>query len=165
MNNAVVSLGSNLGDRLSNLSAAIDRISALPCRLLKSSSVYETAPWGNTHQPSFLNQVIEVETGHDVSSLMTGLLSVEEALGRKRMQKWEPRVIDLDILFFNEDIVETEKVVIPHRHLHERRFVLEPLHEILPLKVHPGLKKNISRLLEELNDTGESKKIAATGTT
>lgn len=158
MNKVVLSLGSNVGDRQSNLSAAINRIFEIPAMLLKKSSIYQTAPWGNKDQPDFFNQVLEIETALDAHALMEKLLSIEESMGRKRKEKWEPRIIDIDILFFNEEILETEKLTIPHKLLHERKFILEPLHEILPSKNHPILKKNISTLLIELAKAGVTEK-------
>ncbi len=158
MNNVVLSLGSNVGDRQSNLSAAINRISEIPAMLLKKSSVYQTAPWGNTDQPDFYNQVLEIETVFEALPLMEKLLSIEESMGRKRNEKWEPRIIDIDILFFNEEILETDKLTIPHKLLHERKFVLEPLHDILPDKNHPVLQRNISSLLSDLTNGGMTEK-------
>lgn len=165
MNNVVLSLGSNVGDRQSNLSAAINRISEIPALLLKKSSVYQTPPWGNTSQPDFFNQVIEIETAFDAFTLMEKLLLIEESMGRKRKEKWEPRIIDIDILFYNEEILENDKLTVPHKLLHERMFVLEPLHDILPDKNHPVLKKNISILLSELAKEGntENVKMISTG--
>lgn len=159
MNSVVLSMGSNMGERLTNLSAAIIRLTEIPCTVINASSVYQTAAWGNTNQAFFYNQVIEVLTRLDAFSLMAKLLSIEENMGRKRKVKWEPRVIDIDILFFNEECIRSEKLTIPHAHLHERRFVLEPLNEILPIKNHPVFHKNISLLLAELKDGGMTEKL------
>lgn len=158
MNNVVLSLGSNVGDRQSNLSAAINRISKIPAMLLKKSSVYQTAPWGNADQPDFYNQVVEIETAFEALPLMEKLLSIEASMGRKRNEKWEPRIIDIDILFFNEEILKTDKLTIPHKLLHERKFVLEPLYDILPDKNHPELQRNISSLLSDLTNGGMTEK-------
>jgi len=159
MNSAILSLGTNIGNKLLNLSEALRLLRELPSGVLKISSVYETAPWGNPDQPSFYNQVLEIETLLDAEKLMKNILQIEEKMGRKRSKKWEPRIIDIDILFFNDEIIDRENLHIPHRHLHERRFILEPLHEILPEYFHPVLGNNIAQLLKSLADTSEVKKL------
>ena len=159
MNSAVLSLGTNMGNRLSNLSEALRLLEEIPCRILKLSSVYETAPWGNTEQSSFYNQVLEIETSADAEKLIAEILRIEKVMGRTRAKKWEPRLIDIDILFFNEEIIERENLHIPHRYLHERRFILEPLNEILPGLHHPVLKQSIQQLLKELKDVSKVQKL------
>ena len=152
MNIAVLSLGSNMGDRLSNLEKAIALLAGLPASVSKKSGVYETAAWGNTNQPSFYNQVLEIKTDLDAFSLMEKILMIEKKMGRVRIMKWEPRIIDIDILFFNDGQINTPELTIPHPFLHERKFVLEPLNEILPEKMHPTLKKSVSQLRSGLNE-------------
>ena len=152
MNTAVLSLGTNIGNRLSNLAEALRLLKEIPCSVLKISSVYKTAPWGNTDQPAFYNQVIEIETGTTADELMKNILNIEMRMGRTRNKKWEPRIIDIDILFFNQEIIEGMNLRIPHQHLHERRFILEPLNEILPHLFHPGLKLDVEHLLSQLDD-------------
>jgi 2-amino-4-hydroxy-6-hydroxymethyldihydropteridine diphosphokinase len=159
MNHAVLSLGSNVGDRLHHLKSAKQELEKHGCRMLQQSSVYETEPWGNKNQSSFYNEVIEIETMHAASQLMHLILGIEKSLGRIRTEKWQPRTIDIDILFFNNEIIHEEHLTIPHPHLHERNFVLKPLNEILPQFMHPFLKKNISELFSQLADTSEVKKI------
>jgi len=160
MNSAVLSLGTNIGNRLSNLSEArILLLKNLPCSILKTSSVYETAPWGNVNQDSFYNQVIEIETALTADKLMENILQVENNMGRRRVKKWEPRIIDIDILFFNRDIIDRENLRIPHQHLHERRFILEPLNEILPGFIHPVLNLDMEHLLADLKDDSAVEKL------
>jgi len=159
MNTAVLSLGSNVGDRLDNLKKAIAHLKDLPGSLLKVSSVYETAPWGNTQQSSFYNQVIEIETTLTALELMERILSIEREMGRTRMKKWEPRIIDIDILFFSDEIIESKNLRIPHQHLHERRFILEPLNEIMPDFIHPVSKLKIHELLSDLTDDSSVEKL------
>ena len=159
MNSAVLSLGTNIGDRLSNLSKALMLLKELPSRILKKSSVYETAPWGNTKQASFYNQLIEIKTSIIADDLMDNILRIEKKMGRARIKKWEPRIIDIDILFFNDEIIERRNLRIPHQHLHERRFILEPLNEILPQHVHPVLNLTVQQLLDQLEDKSVVEKL------
>jgi 2-amino-4-hydroxy-6-hydroxymethyldihydropteridine diphosphokinase len=153
VNRAILSLGSNVGDRLQHLNDAKKQLVNNGCTVLKESSVYETEAWGNKEQAAFYNEVIQVETEKSAQELMSLLLDIEKSLGRIRKEKWEPRTIDIDILFFNDDIIHKEHLSIPHPHLHERRFVLIPLHEILPNLIHPVFKKTISELLRDLKDS------------
>jgi len=159
MNKAVLSLGSNVGERGANLEKAILLLQKLPCSVIKKSSVYKTAPWGNTHQPAFYNQVLEVETNLEADELLKAILHTEKSMGRTRTQKWEPRIIDIDILFFNDMQINAPMLTVPHPHLHERRFVLKPLAEILPEKIHPVFMETVSQLLHELRDDGSVEKI------
>jgi len=159
MNSAVLSLGTNIGNRISNLSEALKLLMEMPCRVMKISSVYETAPWGNTDQPSFYNQVVQIETAATAEALMENILRIEKKMGRTRNKKWEPRIIDIDILFFNQEIIDHMNLRIPHRHLHERRFILEPLNEILPQLIHPELKLDMEHLLLQLDDSSVVEKL------
>jgi 2-amino-4-hydroxy-6-hydroxymethyldihydropteridine diphosphokinase len=160
MNRAILSLGSNMGDRHHHLERAIRELDKHNCRILKHSSVYETAAWGNEKQGNYYNEVLEIETKLSAQQLMQLILQIEQSMGRVRKEKWEPRIIDIDILFFNDEIIHSANLSIPHPHLQERRFVLIPLNEILPELIHPILKKTISVLLNELNDSLEVKKIS-----
>ena len=149
----ILLLGSNLGDRLSNLNEAYNKISESTREILISSSIYETEPWGFQHQNLFLNQVLVVNTDLSPESLLHLLFNIEKELGRKRRQKsFQARIIDIDILFYDDLIISTNKLKIPHPKLHERRFVLEPLNEILPYLIHPVLLKSVARLLKESKD-------------
>lgn len=159
MNTAVLSLGSNTGDRHANLDAAILLLKASDILPVKKSGIYATTPWGKTDQPFFFNQVIEAATELGADELMETILGIEKKLGRTRNEKWEPRILDIDILFFNDEIIRSETVTIPHPHLHERRFVLAPLAEILPGKIHPVFGKTVSALISELQDPGTVQKL------
>jgi 2-amino-4-hydroxy-6-hydroxymethyldihydropteridine diphosphokinase len=146
---AYLSLGSNVGDRESHLREAIRRLES--AGMVRSvSSIYETEPVEFTDQPQFLNCVVALETSSTPEQLMLQLLTIEKAMGRKRIQKKGPRTIDLDILLFEEEVVRTPQLTIPHPAMQYRRFVLEPLAEIAPDALHPVLKKTVKELLEEL---------------
>ena len=153
MNKVYLGLGTNLGDRKRNLREAIEKIEEHIGKVLKSSSVYETAPWGFEAENDFLNMVTEVETGLSPSELLKKIFEIESKLGRERTQdRYSSRVIDIDILFYDDLIVDQKGLKIPHRLMHERRFVLAPFCEIAPDLIHPMLKKSISVLLEECRD-------------
>ena len=152
MNTAILLSGSNMGDRLQNLLTAKQLLPEAGCMLMNESSVYISEPWGNKDQDSFLNQVWSIATQKDPHDLLVSLLAIENTMGRRRNVKWEPRVIDIDILLFNDRVVQSEDLVIPHPHLHERKFALTPLAEIFPQWVHPVLHKTMISLLWEVND-------------
>jgi len=151
-------LGSNKGNRLEYLSTAADKIEATVGRIINKSSIYETAAWGNENQESFLNQVIEIKSGYSPEIILTKLLEIETDLGRKRMVKWGPREIDLDILFYGQQVISLPNLTVPHPAIAERRFTLIPLNEIAPLFIHPLAKKTITQVLDECNDILEVKK-------
>jgi 2-amino-4-hydroxy-6-hydroxymethyldihydropteridine diphosphokinase len=153
MNKVYLGLGTNLGDRKRNLREAIEKIEEQIGKVLNSSSVYETVPWGFEAESDFLNMVVEVETGLSPSELLKKIFEIESKLGRERTQdRYSSRVIDIDILLYDDLVVEEKGLKIPHRLMHERRFVLAPLCEIAPGLVHPMLKKSISALLDECRD-------------
>jgi len=146
-----LALGTNLGDRLVNLKQAI--ASLTPQMEVKAKSgVYETPPWGFEDQPKFLNQVIKVNTYLEPEPLLKHLKRLEVALGRKESFPNGPRLIDIDILFYDARIINTKKLIIPHPFLHLRRFVLVPLAEIAPGFIHPSLKIPVSQLLADCRD-------------
>ena len=160
MHTAYLLLGSNLGDRLSYLEQAKQLMAAKCGFITNQSSIYETAAWGITEQPSFYNQVIVLQTDLTPDTLMQSLLNIEEKIGRKRLIKYGPRIIDLDILLIESVILNTPLLTLPHPFLHERRFALLPLAEVAPLLLHPTIEKNISELLADCNDTLEVIKLA-----
>lgn len=150
---AYIGFGSNLGNRLNNCRNAIGALGELPfCSLLKTSSFYETSPVGLLEQPAFINGVVLLETAKDAHWLLRQMLNIEKSLGRIPTLKWGPRSIDLDLLLFDDQIVNTPELYVPHPSLHERRFVLEPLSEVAPNFRHPSLKKSIADLLHDLQD-------------
>ena len=154
-----ISIGSNLGDRIENCITAVQEISSF-ANILAVSSIYETEPVGQEDQPYFINCVIKIETGLSPSGLLASLQSVEDKLGRRREERWGPRVIDLDVIFYNDLIIATDELTIPHPRAHLRRFVLLPLYEIAPEKVHPVLKTSASDLLNELKDSKDVVKVS-----
>jgi 2-amino-4-hydroxy-6-hydroxymethyldihydropteridine diphosphokinase len=152
INGVYILSGSNLGDRAANLVLALEEIEARAGRVLAQSQLYETAAWGLEAQASFLNQVLEIATELNPEALLECLLSIEKQLGRERKQKWGERIIDLDILYFGDRVVNTPRLQVPHPYIAERRFTLIPLCELAPLLVHPVLEKNQLQLLEECQD-------------
>ena len=145
-------LGSNLGNREQNLGLALDKIASGVGRILTQSSIYQSEPWGNSQQPQFLNLVAEVNSRNDPQQVLQKLLSIESELGRERLEKWGPRTIDLDILFFNDRVIQTENLIVPHPGIAMRRFALIPLCEIAPNFFHPLLEKTCQQLLKECTD-------------
>jgi 2-amino-4-hydroxy-6-hydroxymethyldihydropteridine diphosphokinase len=152
-----LSLGTNLGNKEANLSATIAEIEENIGNISLSSGIYETEAWGFECESNFLNQVIMVETNLKPSQLINFCLNIEKKMGRERKSSgnYESRIIDIDILFYGDSIVNEDKLFIPHPLLQNRKFILKPLHEIAPDFIHPVLGKSISRLLEECTDTGE----------
>jgi 2-amino-4-hydroxy-6-hydroxymethyldihydropteridine diphosphokinase len=142
---AYLSLGSNVGDREGQLRAAQARLGAAG-KIVAVSSLYETEPVDFTEQPWFLNCVVAFETEQTPEELMTSILRIEQEMGRRRLQKKGPRTIDIDILLFGENVVDSPGVTIPHPAMHLRRFVLEPLAEIAPEVIHPVFRKTIRQL-------------------
>ena len=147
MNKLFLITGGNLGDRLKNLGLAKKLITERLGLIEHSSKIYETEAWGIHYQPAFYNQVLLVKTKLSAGKVLEGILQIEEEMGRKRTVKNAARIIDIDILFYNHDIVNEENLQIPHPHIADRRFVLLPLSEVAPKFVHPVLKKNIEELL------------------
>ena len=158
MNSVYLLTGGNVGDRSGNLLAASNHINGLCGPVVKSSAVYETAPWGNSHQPAFLNQVLLVQTGLPARKLLTMLLKIEEIMGRKRKEKYGPRLIDIDLLFFNSDIIRLPHLQVPHPEMMKRRFVMQPLAEIAPEFIHPVLQLPVKTLLLQCEDKLDVKK-------
>lgn len=146
-------LGTNLGDRFNNLQAVI---AALPPSVVPDdcSPVYETPPWGFENQPAFLNQVLRGHTLLEPRELLQHLKTIEVRMGRKPTIKYGPRIIDIDILFYDHLVLQTENLTIPHPRLEERAFVLVPLADLAPFFRHPVLDKTIRELLAEVDATG-----------
>ena len=147
------SLGTNLGNRLANLTEAIKSLSAF-CRDIFSSPVYETPPWGFIDQPLFLNQAVRAETDLEPLPLLTAIKSLAVDLGRQPNFLYGPRLIDIDILLYGSRVLQTGALTIPHPMLAQRAFVLVPLAEIAPGLVHPVTGKNMAALLAELDASG-----------
>ena len=158
MNKAYLLLGSNMGNSLDQLNTAIKHITRDTGKITHSSSLYATAAWGNTNQPDFLNQVIVVETLLTANEILQSILAIEIRMGRIRTVKNAPRIIYIDILFFNKDIIIEKNLIVPHPEIQNRRFVLIPLNEIEPHLVHPVFNKTVSHLLQECNDALNVKK-------
>lgn len=140
-----IGIGTNKGEKLENINAAISLIVKIPSTgLLSQSSIYETKPYGYLEQCNFLNLAIKIKTGLALKSLLKELQSIEQKLGRIKTIKWGPRIIDLDILFYNDEIISEEEIKIPHPGIAERDFVLVPLKEIGPDFIHPALNEKIA---------------------
>lgn len=153
-NRAFIGIGSNLGDRKANFLEAIQRIAEMrEGRIVKQSSLYESEPHGNA-KTWFVNGVVELETDLPADQLLKRLKVIETAMGRKRVKgkRYGSRIIDLDILFFNNEVVEKRTLKIPHPRLQDRRFVLAPLSELAPQLVHPKLNATVSELLASTSD-------------
>lgn len=159
MNTAYLLTGGNMGDREKNLAAAIHYISLHCGEITNSSSLYETAAWGKTDQPAFLNQALEVKTSLTARQLMRRILKVEKLMGRERKEKYGPRIIDIDMLLFNNEKHNYPLLKLPHPEMQNRRFALLPLAEIAADIIHPVLNKTIKTLLKECPDTLFVKKI------
>ena len=152
VNIAYLLLGTNLGNRSLNLSQATAMIAQTIGLVTAASGIYETEPWGVTGQPNYRNQVLATETALEPMAMLAQIHEIEKSLGRERRIRWEARLIDVDILYYNDWVVNQETLVVPHARLAERRFVLAPLVEIAPDFVHPVLKKTNRDLLEECPD-------------
>lgn len=159
MHEVFLLLGSNLGDRELFLKQAIDQTETEIGIVLQKSSVYETQSWGKTDAPDYLNQVIFLKTALSPLKVLEKALYIENKLGRHRDEKWGSRIIDIDVLFYDQQIINEPGLIIPHPELQKRRFTLEPLAEIAPDWVHPVLKKNILQLKTELIDELNVKKV------
>ncbi len=151
-------LGSNLGNRFEVLLKAQKEISSSVGTVVNESSIYETLAWGIENQPDFLNQVLLVETHLSPQELLVAINEIEQDLGRVRHQKWGERLIDIDILYYENQIINTNNLIIPHPEIINRKFTLVPLVEIAPDFVHPGLGNTQEELLKVCSDELEVKK-------
>lgn len=150
-----LALGTNLGDRLENLRAATGAL-APQVTVGAMSPVYETEPWGYADQPAFLNMIVRAETELSPAVLLAHLKEREQTLGRAPSFRNGPRLIDLDVLFYDDLILDTPPLTIPHPRLHERAFVLIPLNDLAPRLVHPLLRRSVEQLLETVDRRGVS---------
>ncbi|MBI5050958.1 MAG: 2-amino-4-hydroxy-6-hydroxymethyldihydropteridine diphosphokinase [Nitrospirae bacterium] len=145
-----LSIGSNLGSREKNCEKAVELLTEKGVKVLKRSSMIETEPWGLKEQPDFINMAVEIETALAPEELLKTIKATEIELGRQKDIRWGPRIVDLDILFYDDLILKTPELEIPHPLIKEREFVLKPLSEIAPEKIHPLLNKSVRDLLNEL---------------
>ena len=157
MQEVILLLGSNIGNRSSYLGKAVSALEQEVGKLVLVSSIYETASWGDEAQAPYLNQAVCLLSTLPPEGILKVILRIEEGLDRKRTAKWEPRTIDIDILFYGNEIIETDELRVPHIHLPSRRFGLVPLNEIRPDLRHPRLNKRVSELLKECQDNLEVK--------
>ena len=158
MNTVYLLLGSNMGNSEQQLFNAIENITQQIGKIINQSSLYTTAAWGESNQPDFLNQIIIVESEIMALPMLDIILSIEKKMGRVRTTKNAPRVIDIDILFFNKEVIATANLTIPHPEIENRRFVLIPLNELSPNLLHPISNLSISILLKNCIDTLDVKK-------
>ena len=161
MNTVYLSLGSNLGNRVKYLNDALSLIEKEIGKIVKRSSLYETEPWGIRDQSMFINMTACVITNLSPALLLKTILEIEQKLGRIRNQKWHERIIDIDILFYNDVVINELELIIPHPYLHERKFVLDPLNEIASVFNHPVLQITIKDLLLICSDKTNVKKYIA----
>jgi len=151
MSKVYIGIGSNLGDRHKNCLRAVELLKESGLSVTKQSPVHETEPWGLTEQPAFFNMAVEIETGLAPTELLGLLKKIEKDMGREETVRWGPRIIDLDILLYDDIVLNTEALIIPHPLMHEREFVLAPLAELAEGLIHPVLKKKIGDLLKAID--------------
>lgn len=154
---AYIGIGSNLGDKAGNCLRAIDWLDRFAgCEILARSDLFQTEPQGFEDQDWFVNGVVSLGTDLSAHELLRALLHVEKGMGRVRKRRWDSRVIDLDILLYGEDVIQERDLVVPHPHMHLRRFVLVPLIQLAPNLVHPTLGKTMAELLRDCPEEGQS---------
>jgi 2-amino-4-hydroxy-6-hydroxymethyldihydropteridine diphosphokinase len=153
MNKVYLLIGGNMGDRMANLDIALNLMELNLGAIIQISSRYETAAWGLTDQPNFLNQAVLMHTSLSANDLMQAILDVQKLMGRERTIPLGPRNIDIDIIYYNDEIINNESLTVPHPKITERRFVLLPMVEIAPHYIHPILSKSNTLLLKECGDS------------
>lgn len=153
METIYLGLGTNLGDRIANLRAALDGL-AEELVITAVSPIYQTPPWGVIDQPDFLNLCLQAKTNLPPLELLAFVKALEVQLGREPAKRWGPRLIDIDIIFYANQLIETESLTVPHPHLAERAFVLRPLADIVPTFVHPHLGESVATLAARVGDDG-----------
>lgn len=153
-------LGTNIGDKKENLEQACVLLEKEGIKVITRSPIYKTPPYGHIQdQDDFLNQVIEVETDIEATELFHVLKRIENNMGREKVERWGPRLIDLDILFYGDQLIENEFITVPHKDLQNRNFVLKPLCDIATDLLHPVFRKTMRELLDECRDDGQISKI------
>jgi len=152
-------LGTNLGNRLNNLNKAILAVENLLGPIKQRSSIFETEPWGFQDQPTYYNQVLEIDTMLTPDEILKNIFLIEKAMGRTRHEKWKERLIDIDILYYEDEVINSNKLTIPHPQIQNRKFTLVPLCEISAHEIHPVLKKSNQELLRITTDSLQVKKI------
>lgn len=152
MQKVFLGIGTNIGDRDENIDIAYRYIENKIGNIIKKSNRYKTAPWGVLNQPDFINTCVLVETIIDHDELLKQIADIEKEMGRIRYKKWGERLIDIDILFYGNEIIKTEKLTIPHSYIQERIFVVKPLEDIDPNYLHPVLNKTIAQIAKNCSD-------------
>ena len=156
-----IGLGSNMGKPIDRCREGIEYLKALKgSQVLRVSSFYRTQPVGFLNQEWFINAVIEIRTTLAAQELIRELQSIEGQMGRQKPFKWGPRIIDLDILLYGQEVIQTESLIVPHPELHKRRFVMEPLYEIAPYAIHPAFGVSVAGLMDRLSDKNKVEKIS-----
>ncbi len=159
MNGIYLLLGSNLGNKKRNMQQCLELIAEKIGEVMRCSALYKTAAWGVEDQDCFLNQVVKITSDLSATELLDKIHHIEKTLGRVRKHKWHERVIDIDILYYKDEIIHKKNLTIPHSQLHRRRFTLVPLCEIAPDEVHPTLNKTNAMLLAECADALEVERL------
>ena len=150
MHKVFLGIGTNLGDKTKNIKDAYERIKAKGIKIIRKSPVYETKPYGPIREQSnFLNSVVEVETGDSPDGLLSKIIEIENEMGRTRDLRWGPRIIDIDILFYDDLVIKQENLKIPHLDIENRFFALRPLSDIAPDLIHPVFKRSAQEMLRE----------------
>lgn len=153
-------LGSNIGDRYKYMETALQLLEAMAGKIVTRSALYETDAWGNEDQDAFLNLAARIDTHLSPVDLMDTILEIEKKMGRIRDQRWGPRPIDIDIIFYGSEIISIpDKLIVPHPEMHKRKFVLVPLAEIAGQFIHPVAKRSVEDILLELNDPLEVRRV------